>query len=394
MTRTYGVVGAGIAGASVAYHLARRTDDRVVVFEREEAGSATTARSVAQFGFYGDATQYRMKRYGMALYNRFFADPRADLRYEFAGLLSVATTEAGAAELRRAVEAGGDADLGKVAGTGHDRDLIEYVPGEELTETLLVPPLDETAVEGALYRPKMGYMARPAELAREFVARAEEAGAEFRFDTPVRELETDGDRVTTVRADERLPVDELVCAAGPWNVELARSVGIDLPVRHTLAPVVELAPESPLEYSLPVIGHHEGPHAIHRRRPDACLVGYNPPDGYDRDQEFDPDDVGDAVPPEIREGMLEAVERLTPPLGDARPVDEWMGVRSQTPDGNPIVGWTDVEGFSIAAFHTSGIQLAPAVGRIVADQLLEDAPTEFYDALSITRFDGYADRRG
>ncbi|MEF8851614.1 MAG: FAD-binding oxidoreductase [Haloarculaceae archaeon] len=393
MTTTYAIIGAGIAGASVAYHLARRTDDRVVVFDQGDVASATTARSVAQFGFYGDETQYRMKRYGMDLYNEFFADPRADPRYELAGLLTVATTADGASELEAAVASGGDEDLGKVPGTGIDRDLVEYVPGDELTESLLVPPLDESVVEGALYRPKMGYMTRPAALAREFVARAREAGAEFRLDTPVRDVETDDGRVTAVVADERLAVEELVCAAGPWNVELARTVGVDLPVRHTLAPVLELEPESPLEYSLPAVSHYEGPHAIHRRRADAVLVGHIPPDGYGRDQRFDPDDVGDEVPATLRDGMVDAVERFTPRFAGAPVVDEWVGVRSQTPDGNPVVGWTGVEGFSVAAFHTSGIQLSPAVGRVVTDQLLGDDPTGLYDALSITRFDGYSDHR-
>lgn len=393
MTHTYGIVGAGIAGASIAYHLGCRTDDRIIVFEQDEAASATTARSVAQFGFYGNETQYQMKRYAMELYNQFFADPHADPRYEFAGLLTIATTEMGATELKRAVAADGDEDLGKVAGSGFGRDLVEYIPGDELKETLLLPPVDEDSIEGALYRPKMGYMTQPTELAREFVERAMKAGVEFRFDTPIQEIETDTDRVRAVVAGERVPVDELICAAGPWNIELARSVGISLPVRHTLAPVLELEPNSRLEYSLPAINHYEGPHAIHRRRADACLVGYNPPEGYDLNEEFDPDDVSDTVPPTIREGMLNAVKQFTPTFSTAPVVDEWVGIRSQTPDGNPIVGWTAVEGFSIAAFHTSGIQLAPAVGRIVADQLLENDPTEFYNALSISRFDSYTDHQ-
>jgi glycine/D-amino acid oxidase-like deaminating enzyme len=393
MTSTYAIVGAGIAGASIAYHIGTRTDDRVVVFEQGEAASATTAKSVAQFGFYGDETQYAMKRYGMDLYNEFFADPRTDPHYEFSGLLNVATTEAGAAELKQTVRRGGNPDLGKVSGTGFDRDLVEYIPGDELTETLLVPPVNQDVIEGALYRPKMGYMARPAELAREFVERAKEAGVEFRFDTPVEDIETDEKEVTAVIADERLIVDELVCAAGPWNIEVARSVGIDLPVRHTLAPILELEPPSRLEYSLPAISHYEGPHAIHRRRADAVLVGYIPPNGYDRDQQFAPSEIENTVPPDIRDGMCDAVEHLTPRFSDAPVTDEWVGVRSQTPDGNPVVGWTAVDGFSIAAFHTSGIQLAPAVGRIIADQLLNDDPTEFYDTLSLSRFDGYTDHR-
>jgi len=388
---TYGIIGAGIVGASVAYHLGQRTDDRIVVFDRGAAASETTAKSVAQFGFYGDETQYRMKRYGMDLYNQFFADPRGDPRYELAGLLSVATTAEGAAELEDAAGTSGDPSLGKESGTGFDRDLVEYIPGEELTESLLVPPVDESAIEGALYRPKMGYMARPAELAREFAARAEEAGVEFRFGTPVRDIETEDGQVTGVVADDHLAVDELVCAAGPWNIELAARVGIDLPVRHTLAPILELDPGRRLEYSLPVITHYEGAHAVHRRRPEAVLAGYHPPGGYERDQQFDPQAVEDTVPDDIREGMLGAVERFTPQFAGAPVVDEWVGVRSETPDGNPVVGWTELEGFSIAAFSTSGIQLAPAVGRIIADQLLDGDPTEFYDALSITRFEGYTD---
>lgn len=390
---TYAIVGAGIAGASIAYHLGTRTDDRVVVFEQGAAASETTAKSIAQFGFYGDQTQYEMKRYGMDLYNQFFADPRATPRYELAGLLNVATTESGAAELQQAASTSGNFESEEGPGTSGDRDLVEFIPGDELTSRLLVPPINEDVIEGALYRPKMGYMARPAELAHEFIARADDAGVEFRFNTPIRDIETVDSRVTAVVADERHEVDAVVCAAGPWNVTLARQVGIELPVRHTLAPVLELEPKSPLEYSLPAISQYEGPHAIHRRRPDAVLVGYIPADGYERDQQFDPGEFGNTVPPEIREGMVDAVERLTPRFGDAPLVDEWVGVRSQTPDGNPIVGWTAVQGFSIAAFHTSGIQLSPAVGRIIADQLLEDDPTTFYDAVSITRFDDYADHR-
>ena len=390
---TYAVVGAGIAGASIAYHLSQRTDEQIIVFDQGDPASATTAKSVAQFGFYGDDTQYRMKRYGMNLYNEFFGDPQADPRYDFAGLLNVATTADGAAELEHAVTTGGDPDLGKVPGTGFDGDLVEYIPGPELPHTLLIPPLDTTQIEGALYRPKMGYMTRPAALAKEFVARADAAGVEFRFDTPVQAIETDGNHVTGVVADDHITVDAVVCAAGPWNRDLARSVGIDLPMRHTLAPILQLEPESPLEYSLPAISPYEGPYTIHRRRTDAVLVGYIPPNGYVRDQEFDPEAVDNTVSADIKDGMREAVAQFTPQFSNAPVADEWVGVRSQTPDGNPIVGWTAVEGFSIAAFHTSGIQLAPAVGRIIADQLLTDDPTEHYDALSITRFTDYTDHR-
>ncbi len=390
MNETYAIIGAGIAGASVAYHLGRRTDADVHVFERGTTGDETTARSIAQFGYYGDSTQHRMKRYGMQLYNEFFADPRADLRYEYTGLLSVATSETGARELHRATVKG-DAALGKTTGTGWDRDPVRVFEPDELREQLLIPSLDTNAITGALFRPRMGYMATPAALAEEFVARAMEEGVVFHFETAVEEIVTKGDRVTAVRADGEYPVSAVVCASGPWNVQLARSVGVELPVRHTIAPVIRLDPAIEIRYNIPTIVEMEGPHAIHRRQPDEWLVGYNPVEGYDLQQRFDPDELGDSVPEGIKQGMRDVTSRLTPAIADAPIVDEWVGVRSQTPDDNPIVGWTELSGFSIAAFHTSGIQLAPAVGRMIADQLIDGEPGSQYDSLSITRFEGYED---
>ena len=393
MSTRYAIVGGGIVGSSIAYHLSQRTDDPVVLFERQSPASETTFKSVAQFGFYGDETQYRMKRYGMGLYNEFFRDPRANPAYRTMGALLVATEAENAERFRNAVERGGDESLGK-PGMGFDRDLVEYVPGDELAETLLLPPVDTDVVAGALFRPKVGYMNRPQELAFEFLERARENGVEVRSGTEVESIETAGGRVVGLRTatGERVEADEVICAAGPWNVDVAESVGVDLPVRHTLAPILKLeAPEQP-DYTLPVVSHYESPFAFHRRRRDEFLVGYNP-GGYDEGTRYDPDTVGETVPSEIRDEGIELMETLVPGLLDAEVVDQWVGVRSVTPDGNPVVGWTELEGFSIAAFHTSGIQLAPAVGDVIARQLVDGEPTEYYDALSITRFEGFSDHR-
>ena len=55
------------------------------------------------------------------------------------------------------------------------------------------------------------------------------------------------------------------------------------------------------------------------------------------------------------------------------------------------MGWTEVKGFSIAAFDSSGIQLSPAVGNIISKQIIDGDQTEFYENVSITRFEGYKD---
>ncbi|WP_436348199.1 NAD(P)/FAD-dependent oxidoreductase [Natronorubrum sp. FCH18a] len=150
-------------------------------------------------------------------------------------------------------------------------------------------------------------------------------------------------------------------------------------------PAAEIA-----EYGMPVVNHYDSSFSFHRRSPDEFLISYYP-GGYDSATRYAPEDVPDSVPSSIRREALSLAEGLFPAVDDPSIVDEWVGVRSATPDGNLIVGRTSVNGFHIAAFHTSGVQLAPAVGRIVVEQVLNGERTEFYEDVSITRFDGYHD---
>jgi sarcosine oxidase subunit beta len=68
-------------------------------------------------------------------------------------------------------------------------------------------------------------------------------------------------------------------------------------------------------------------------------------------------------------------------------------LRSLTPDRNPIIGWTDVDGLSVATYNATGIQHAPAAGDILSRQILDDDPTRHYEDVSVSRFDGYTDGR-
>ncbi|WP_152041709.1 NAD(P)/FAD-dependent oxidoreductase [Salinigranum salinum] len=394
MTSKYGIIGGGIAGASIAYHLSQRTDDPVVLFERQSPASETTYKSVAQYGFYGDETQYRMKRYGMKLYNEFFRDHRVNPRYTSMGILTVSTEPDNARRMQEAIQKGGDSYFGKM-GMGFDRDLVEYLDGGEIKEKLLLPPVDDEPIKGALFRPKVGYMDRPQELAYEFLERAKEHGVDVHSNTAVAEVTTEGDQATGVITEEgeEIELDEVICAAGPWNTEIAESVGVELPVKHTMAPILVLQPDDQSDYTLPAISHFESPYAFHRRSEDEFLIGYNPGDVYDDAGRLDPNTMSEKVPEEIRNEGIELLGKLVPDLIDAKVVEEWVGIRSITPDKNPVVGWTELEGFSIAAFHTSGIQLAPAVGKMIATQVLDDDPGDYYENLSIARFDGYTDYR-
>ena len=388
----YAIVGGGIVGLSIAYHLSRGSDAEVVVYERnEELGGETTARSGASFGWYGDAAQREMKRYGWRLYNEMLADPRSDAapRYVHTGSLKLTTTEDGARLLRSMLDSESDTPVSKTM-QGPEDDQITYLNGEEIKQTLFAPELDHEPVVGGVYRPNFGY-AEPVALTYEFAARARDHGARFELGTEIRDVTVSEGKVSSIETpDERVAVDHVVCAAGPWNVAFADKVGIDLPVGHTLGPSLRVRARDAPATAPPLITHEESG-AFCRRNPDGTYyLGHRPrnPDVVDP---YNPDEVIDDVPDDLRDIIRENIGQLIPHLADAEVIDERVAVRSDVTDDRPIIGWTSVDGFSIAAFDSSGIQLAPATGRIVADQLLNDEPTEFYDAVSITRFDGYED---
>lgn len=398
MSRTsISIIGGGITGACVAYHLSEATDRPITVYERQdELAAETTNKSGAFIGYWGHEGPGRleMMRYSMRLYNEFLADLRTDLSYHHAPRLEVATSASGASELQSTFED----DLGVAVDgnttTGVKRSPVQFVEGDLLDETFLHPELATDGITGAMYSPNLGHL-WPAQLvAHEFVERARENGIHFETGCTVNDVVTTDGSVTSIVVDgEERSTGDVVYATGPWNRKHLRDVGIDLPIRHTLGPMLVLRPEVESPHSTFSLGHEETGTYM-RQNPDGTVfVGNYPGDYESADTEYDPTDVEDTVPEDLRQQGLDVAKRLFPYLDGADVVDEWVGIRSLTPDTEPIVGWTSVQGLSVVSFNASGIQLAPAAGRIVRDQLVHDDRTPFYDHVSISRFEGYDDAR-
>ncbi len=370
------IVGGGIVGSSVAYHLASRSDLDIVVFERADAlAGETTAKSNAMFRMTGSAAERRMKRYGLKVYNDFLADPAvehdADPLYERVERLEVATSPASATALQDRADSG----------------VGEPLKSEEIPEHVLFPELRRHAIEAALLFPG-AIRLEPRALAREFAARARAAGARFETGTAVRDVLVDSGEVTGVEtADGCIRTSQLVSAAGPNNPDVAAMAGYDLPVRHTLGPILDVRPR-PLGHTVPNLKHEDSGVYYTGRGDGTTMIG-RAGGGYNRATRRDLADLDDSrVPDDLRETMDEAAVELLPPLQlDAvELLDEWLGLVSKTPDGEPIVGLTDVDGFAVAAFNSEGIQLAPAAGRIIAEQLLESRPPDDYPHVDPARF--------
>jgi glycine/D-amino acid oxidase-like deaminating enzyme len=360
------VVGAGIAGASVADHLSRESGADVLVLERGDAPAAeTTAKSGAFVGFWGheSSIEIPLLRYGIRFYSRLLSETEAPVRFVHGGRLRVATTAAGADTIRSDFKAAFDRGVDGSTATARRGAPVQYLDGDVLDGVLLLPGLATDEVTGALYSPGVGYVDDPGALARALLDRATAAGATIETGTAVTEILSEDDRTVGVRADGTpVPADAVVAAAGPWNRRLLSTAGVDLPVRNTCGPMLALDADA---HGLPALYHEETGVYTRTNRDGSLLVGHFPGQ-FDDARVLDPDAVGDEVGAARRETCLDAAERLCPGSAGAAIRDEWVGVRTVTPDGGIVAGPTGVDGLCVVAFNANGVQYAPAAGRIVA----------------------------
>lgn len=172
--------------------------------------------------------------------------------------------------------------------------------------------------------------------------------------------------------------DTVVNAAGPWAPEIDRLVGLEYPLRHTRGPILSFGcsdrpePFTLFERGLYCRSHSEG-----------LYVGRFATD-FESGEILDPDERR-TIPKGFREEVREFASAV-PAISESRVIDEWVGVRTVTPDGRPLVGETSVENYLVATGMSGlGVTLAPAVGALLADQIL-GVEGDLLEPLSPARF--------
>jgi sarcosine oxidase subunit beta len=371
------VIGAGVVGTSVAFHLAER-GVKTLVLDREGPAAGSTARSGALI----------RAHYPTAL--------EADLAWE---------------SLTDYFEPWGERVGG---GCGFTRTGFAYLVGEQNVDALrynvalqrgvgvetgIVGPDDLREIEPALrtdgvslaaYEPRGGY-ADPAATAVGFLRAAETLGASFERRRATALL-VSGDRVRGVQTgDGPVESDAVVLAAGAWSVPLAHSVGLDLPIRPAMVRVALFERPYALATHLTLIDTTEGFYA----RPAAeqtTLVG-------SRDTLEWLDSPDEPTPEPDASLVEEASRRLAlrlPALADATYRSGRSGILDMTPDGRPVLGPAGPEGLYLAAgWSGTGFKKAPAVGAELARWVTDGAPRrpelEGYD---LARFESGARIQG
>jgi sarcosine oxidase subunit beta len=377
MTADAIVVGAGVVGASVAFHLAERGVDTLVL-DRDGPAAGSTARSGALIrAHYPTALEADLAWESLTDYFEPWGERVGGgcgfTRTGFAYL--VGEENVGALQRNVALQRGVEVET-------------ELVGPEELRE--IDPALRTDGVALAAFEPRGGY-ADPAATAVGFLRAAQARGARFERRRATAFLEH-GDRIRGVQTDRgSLEAEAVVLAAGAWSVSLTGSVGLDLPIRPARVRVALFERPYELPTHLTLVDTTQGFYA----RPAAeraTLVGSR--DSLEWLQSPD-----EPTPEPGGPFVVRASRRLgwrIPALADAPYRSGRSGILDMTPDGRPILGPAGPEGLFLAVgWSGTGFKKAPAVGAEVARWISDGAPKrpelESYD---LTRFEERAPIRG
>ncbi len=365
------IIGGGIVGSSIAYHLTAAGCRNVLILERESSqGKGSTGKSMggvrAQFS---TELNIRMSMYSIPFYANMEQRLGHESGYRPQGYLFLATRPSHVEYLTT------NQQLQRRMGLD-----VRWLSRDDLAK--LYPQLRTDDVLGASFCPTDGFV-DPYLAMCGLTEKAKEQGAALWKSAEVTGIVRDSRGITAVRtARAEISTRTVVNCAGAWSAAIARMVEVDLPVTPLKRQLVPTEPFADFPHTAPMIidmtnGFHFRPESL------GFLLAWNPP-GEVRDFEtiFDHDFV--------EQVLVHAANRV--PVFEnlaVNPERGWAGLYEMTPDHHPVLGPVEeVPGFYCATgFSGHGVMHAPATGKVLSDQILT-GKTDLIDAdvLNISRF--------
>jgi glycine/D-amino acid oxidase-like deaminating enzyme len=367
------IVGGGVTGCSIAYHLAQRGVRDVVVLEKGVVASGATGKSSACVRqHYSTAETCRMVLQSLHFFER-FAEHTGGRSAGFvrAGYLLGVDDRLHEA-MRRSVAL--------QQSVGIDSRLIDPKEMRELEPRLYV----DDFLAGC-YEPDAGY-ADPVATAQGFAGAARDRGVRIREDTALVGIEVRDGRVAGVRTSRgEIATRAVVNAAGTWGDRVGRLVGVEIPIavcRHKInlfARPPQAAAPHPLVYDFV--------HNIYTRPEAGGLTLVGPLESEVADV-ADPDRYNEGVTFEETADAMERAVRRFPVMESASLAKGYAGCFDVTPDWHPILDESPVPGFYVAVgFSGHGFKLSPAVGDMMARLVAEGSrPGDDVRAFRLSRF--------
>jgi glycine/D-amino acid oxidase-like deaminating enzyme len=380
------IIGSGGFGASTAYHLAKRGVRDVVLLDRHELGSQTSPRAAGLTSKVASSElMVRLMNEAVEALAAFEATSGRSVRFMRVGAMRVLLTPEGEARMRR------DGALAQSLGV-----KVEFLSGNQAER--MAPYFRAGAARAILFSPEDGYF-HPPLVAREQAAAAADLGATLLPHTAASAILHRNGRVQavrTTRGDIATPV--VVDAAGAWARLVGDAVGIRVPMiatRHQLFvtdPIPEVRPHHP------IIRIHEASVYTRPEQGGLMLGGYeDSPLQLDMAAQPEAFQIAD-VPLDlgVLDGLVQEVAAHFPVFRDARIHEHRGGLPTMSPDGQHIVGPVGgLAGFYIAsACNVGGLSISPAIGRALADVIVDGRCEPDLAVFSVERFRGRFDDEG
>jgi len=344
------VVGAGIMGASTAYHLARRRFGKVVVLERDTVCSGSSA--LASGGIrhqYANRVGVQLTQHSILTYERFEDEFGVDPQFRQHGYLILVSTdeERQAAEQRVAMQQGMGVD-------------VQLLAPDDVRR--MAPYLETGDLRGATWSPRDGY-ADPYLCTTAIAARARDLGVTIKQHhevTGFAEVAGDVRAVTTSRGRFEAPI--VVIAAGCWSGVVGDLAGVSIPVsprrRHKF--ITAPFPAGAIPVATPFIIDPHGGCSIRREGAGLLLGGGHPdePSAFNTDVDWS-----------LAPSVVERAVHRAPALADARLMRAWAGLYEMTPDQTGIISTVPgADGlFVVAGFSGHGFMHGPIAGQLMAE---------------------------
>ena len=357
-TADFIILGAGVMGASIAFHLARRNAGRIAILDKDHAGSGGSGRSSALVRMhYSFPPEVQLALISLNIFQRWreiVGEPGEFRKTGFVRIVHPGESEA----LKR------NAAMQRSLGAN-----VELIDRHQLKK--LEPDWQVDEVELAAYEPDSGYGDGNV-VANDFLSRARDSGAIYLSKTRATNFLIEGGRVRGVQTEHgEIHAPVVITAAGPWTRPLFQSTGFDPPIESEFHQVAILKNAPTMRPGAACIDSVTATY-FRSDASDKFLVG----DFYGK-RPIDPDNFPQRPSDNDLEEIIDRAARRLPKLETAEVMRGVTGVYDVTPDSRPLLGPVPgVEGLHLCAgFSGMGFKISPAVVLVMSEQILDGKAT-------------------
>jgi glycine/D-amino acid oxidase-like deaminating enzyme len=358
-TADFVIIGAGVMGASIAFHLARRNAGRIVVIDKDHVASGGSSRSSALVRMhYSFAPEVQLALVSLNMFQHWREIVGEAGEFRKTGFVRIVhPAETALLKQNVAVQRGLGAN-------------VELIDRQQLRE--LEPDWTVHEIELAAYEPDSGYGDGNV-VASDFLSAARDRGATYLSKASVTSLLVEGGHIRGVQTDSGAIHSPVVIAAtGPWTRPLLHSTGFDPPIEPEYHQVAILKNAADMKSGGCACIDSVTATYFRSDGSDKFLVG----DFYGK-RPVDPDNYPQRASETDLEEIIERASRRVPKLERAEVMRGVTGVYDMTPDARPLLGQVPgCEGLYLCAgFSGMGFKISPAIGLVMSELILDGAAT-------------------